>query len=241
MPAQTTNNATTKTTPTNKSLLLFDLDGTLIDSVPDLADAVNATLQQLNQHTYDEATIRHWVGNGAKVLIARALANTATPDMGNMDAELAQAMPLFFANYRRQTCVRTQAFAGVTDGLTQLKQEGYTLAIITNKPKEFVPTIIEHFGWQSLFSLILGGDSLPVKKPDPTPLLHSCELLGFSPEQSYMIGDSKNDIVAGQQAGIDTLALTYGYNYGEDIRQLAPTHAFDDFSALTDFLLHERV
>ena len=95
--------------------------------------------------------------------------------------------------------------------------------------------------WQALFAYILGGDSLPAKKPDPMPLLHVCDQLGFSIAQSYMIGDSKNDILAGQNAGMDTLGLSYGYNYGQDIRDYHPTQTFDDFATLTEFLSHARV
>lgn len=221
----------------DKHLLIFDLDGTLIDSVPDLAHAVNLTLQDFNQATFDEAVIRNWVGNGAKVLIERALSGSDTIHH-NLSASLVQqALERFFVHYRQHTCEKTVAYQGVNEGLTTLKNTGFTLAIVTNKPYEFVPTILQTLGWQDYFSQLLGGDSLPVKKPDPTPLLTVCDTLGFSPHQSYMIGDSKNDILAGQQAGIDTLALSYGYNYGQDIRAFHPTQCFDNFAELVNFLL----
>ena len=223
-----------------KSLLIFDLDGTLIDSVPDLANAVNATLADLGRDTFREDTIRHWVGNGASVLMARALSGNTQIDAA-LPAELTQqALALFFNHYPTHACQQTRAYEGVTKGLTQIKA-AYTLAIVTNKPAEFVPDILTNLGWQGLFRKVLGGDSLPTKKPDPAPLLHVCQQLGFSTAQSYMIGDSKNDILAGKNAGIDTLAVSYGYNYGEDIRQSEPTHTFDDFGALTEFLSHARV
>lgn len=223
-------------TPFQKSLLIFDLDGTLIDSAPDLAQAVNLTLQDFDRATFDEATIRHWVGNGAKVLIERALSGT-TQVSTTLDANLvSQALERFFVHYREHTCEKTQAYAGVCDGLAQLKQAGYMLAIVTNKPYEFVPPIITALGWDGLFSLVLGGDSLPVQKPDPTPLLTVCEKLDIAPINSYMIGDSKNDILAGQNAEMDTLGLSYGYNYGQDIRDFQPTHTFDTFDDLVNFL-----
>ncbi|MFW2177537.1 MULTISPECIES: phosphoglycolate phosphatase [unclassified Moraxella] len=220
-----------------KSLLIFDLDGTLIDSVPDLAHAVNLTLQDLERPTFELATIRHWVGNGATVLIQRALSGSSTIRADLAPNLVEQALARFLEHYREHTCEQTQAYQGVSEGLSQLKNAGYTLAIVTNKPYEFVPTIVANMGWQSLFSLILGGDSLAVKKPDPAPLLTVCEKLGFAPIQSYMIGDSKNDILAGQNAQMDTLGLSYGYNYGQDIRDFQPTHTFDTFTQLTDFLL----
>ena len=224
-----------------KSLLIFDLDGTLIDSVPDLADAVNAMLTQLGKATFSEDVIRHWVGNGGKVLVQRALSGSQTIDPTLDEADVTHALAIFFDCYHQNTCVKTRPYLGVTEGLTKLSQQGYTLAIATNKPIDFVPAIIEKLGWQDYFAYLLGGDSLPVKKPDPMPLLHVCKTLGFSVAQSYMIGDSKNDILAGQQAGMDTLGLSYGYNYGQDIRDYHPTHTFDDFTTLTEFLTHARV
>ena len=124
-------------------------------------------------------------------------------------------------------------------GLRQLKEAGFTLALVTNKPIRFVPKILESFDWQDLFSEVLGGASLPVNKPDPTPLLQTCETLNFTIEQAYMIGDSINDMLAGQNAGIDTLALSYGYNYGKDIRDSNPNQAFDNFADLLNYLLKE--
>lgn len=222
---------------TGKALLIFDLDGTLIDSVPDLAAAVNLTLQDLGRATFTEDMIRHWVGNGAKVLIERALSGAVAIDP-NVSLKLsAQALEIFFKHYRAHACELTQAYAGVSEGLAALKAAGYTLAIVTNKPYEFVPTIVTAMHWQGLFDVVLGGDSLPVKKPDPTPLLTVCQTLSITPDQSYMIGDSKNDVLAGHNAGMDTLGLSYGYNYGQDIRDCHPTRAFDTFSELVQFLL----
>jgi phosphoglycolate phosphatase len=221
----------------DKTVLIFDLDGTLVDSVPDLATAVNLALQDLGRATFDEDTIRHWVGNGAKMLMERALSGDTQIDPNLSPTLNAQALDTFFTHYREHVCEQTKAYPDVSDGLAQLKQAGYTLAIVTNKPYEFVPKIIEVMGWQGLFEMVLGGDSLPVKKPDPSPLLMVCQTLNVSPSQSYMIGDSKNDILAGQNAGMDTLGLSYGYNYGQDIRDCHPTHAFDTFGELVQFLL----
>lgn len=223
------------------SLLIFDLDGTLIDSVPDLADAVNATLQALGNQGFDEDTIRHWVGNGARTLIARALSGSTKIRDDLDDALITQALNIFFEKYAQNTCVKTRPYAGVDEGLRALKTAGYHLALVTNKPIAFVPAILQAFDWQALFDVTLGGDSLPVKKPDPAPLLHVCETLGFSPAQSYMIGDSSNDVLAGHNAGMATLALSYGYNYGQDIRDFSPTQTFDRFTDLVSYLISERI
>ena len=222
----------------DKQLLIFDFDGTLIDSVPDLADATNAMLTTLGKETYSIDSIRNWVGNGSKMLVERALVGKIEVLEGELTVEEADhAEQVFFDAYKNISGSKTVAYPDVDSGLKKLKTAGYTLALVTNKPIRFVPKILQSFGWQGLFSEVLGGDSLPVKKPDPAPLLHVCEALGISTDKTIMIGDSRNDILAGQNANMDTLGLSYGYNYGQDIRELNPTVAFDDFAALLEYLL----
>ena len=222
----------------DKQLLIFDFDGTLIDSVPDLGDATNAMLTTLGKETYPISTIRNWVGNGSKVLVERALVGKIEVLEGELTVEETDhAEQVFFDAYKNLSGSKTVAYPDVDSGLRKLKAAGFTLALVTNKPIRFVPKILQSFGWQDLFSEVLGGDSLPVKKPDPAPLLHVCEALNVTPTQAVMIGDSRNDILAGQNANMDTLGLSYGYNYGQDIRELNPTEAFDDFAALVDYLL----
>ena len=224
----------------DKQLLIFDFDGTLIDSVPDLADATNAMLTTLGKETYPISTIHNWVGNGSKMLVERALVGKIEVLEGELTVEETDhAEQVFFDAYKNLSGSKTVAYPDVDSGLKKLKSAGFSLALVTNKPIRFVPKILESFGWQDLFSEVLGGDSLPVKKPDPTPLLHVCEALNVTPAQAVMIGDSRNDILAGQNANMDTLGLSYGYNYGQDIRKLNPTAAFDDFAALVDYLLKD--
>ena len=222
----------------DKQLLIFDFDGTLIDSVPDLADATNAMLTTLGKTPYPLGSIRNWVGNGSRMLVERALVGKIEVLEGELAKEAVDhAEQVFFDAYKNISGSKTVAYPDVDSGLRKLQAAGYELALVTNKPIRFVPKILQSFGWQDIFSEVLGGDSLPSKKPDPAPLLHVCEALNVTPEQAVMIGDSKNDILAGQNANMDTLALSYGYNYGQDIRELNPTEAFDDFSALVDYLL----
>ena len=224
----------------DKQLLIFDFDGTLIDSVPDLGDATNAMLTTLGKETYPISTIRNWVGNGSKVLVERALVGKIEVLEGELTVEETDhAEQVFFDAYKNLSGSKTVAYPDVDSGLKKLKSAGFTLALVTNKPIRFVPKILQSFGWQDLFSEVLGGDSLPLKKPNPAPLLHVCEALNVTPEQAVMIGDSRNDILAGQNANMDTLGLSYGYNYGQDIRELNPTEAFDDFAALVDYLLKD--
>ena len=223
-----------------KQLLIFDFDGTLIDSVPDLADATNDMLTTLGKKTYPIETIRNWIGNGSRLLVERALVGKVDVLEGELTVEEANhAEHLFFEAYKNLSGSKTVAYPDVDSGLKKLKAAGFTLALVTNKPIRFVPKILRSFGWQDLFSEVLGGDSLSTKKPDPAPLLHVCKALNVTPEKAVMIGDSRNDILAGQNANMDTLGLSYGYNYGQDIRELNPTAAFDDFAALVDYILKD--
>ena len=222
----------------NKQLLIFDFDGTLIDSVPDLADATNAMLNTLGKETYPIDSIRNWVGNGSRMLVERALVGQVEVLEGELTIEEADhAEQVFFEAYNNISGSKTVAYPDVDSGLKKLQAAGYILALVTNKPIRFVPKILQSFGWQDLFAEVLGGDSLAVKKPDSAPLLHVCEALNINPAQAIMIGDSRNDILAGQNANMDTLGLSYGYNYGQDIRDLNPTEAFDNFADLVDYLL----
>jgi len=226
----------------NKQLLIFDFDGTLIDSVPDLADATNAMLTTLGKDTYPIETIRNWIGNGSRLLVERALVGKVEVADGELTVEEADhAEQIFFEAYKNLSGSKTVAYPDVDDGLKQLHAAGYTLALVTNKPIRFVPRILQSFGWQDLFSEVMGGDSLPVKKPDPMPLLHVCETLNISVDQAVMIGDSRNDMLAGQNANMDTLGLSYGYNYGQDIRELNPTEAFDHFADLVAWIMKDKV
>ncbi|WP_201572202.1 phosphoglycolate phosphatase [Psychrobacter nivimaris] len=225
----------------NKQLLIFDFDGTLIDSVPDLADATNAMLTTLGKDTYPIETIRNWIGNGSRLLVERALVGKVEVADGELTVEEADhAEQIFFEAYKNLSGSKTVAYPGVDDGLKRLHAAGYTLALVTNKPIRFVPKILQSFGWQDLFSEVMGGDSLSVKKPDPAPLLHVCETLNISVEQAVMIGDSRNDMLAGQNANMDTLGLSYGYNYGQDIRELNPTEAFDHFADLVAWIMKDK-
>ncbi|MCG3843285.1 phosphoglycolate phosphatase [Psychrobacter sp. Ps1] len=225
----------------NKQLLIFDFDGTLIDSVPDLADATNAMLTTLGKDTYPIETIRNWIGNGSRLLVERALVGKTEVAEGELTVEEADhAEQIFFEAYKNLSGSKTVAYPDVDDGLKQLHAAGYTLALVTNKPIRFVPKILHSFGWQDLFSEVMGGDSLAVKKPDPAPLLHVCETLNVSVDQAVMIGDSRNDMLAGQSANMDTLGLSYGYNYGQDIRELNPTEAFDHFADLVAWIMKDR-
>jgi phosphoglycolate phosphatase len=218
----------------NKKVILFDLDGTLINSGPDLALAVNHMLQTINRETFTEEVIDGWVGNGAQMLVQRALSGQREIDV-NLDADLcSDALDIFLTFYAQNLCVSTVAYSNVPATLTRLKEAGYRLAIVTNKPFAFVEPILKSLTLSGLFELILGGDSLDKKKPSPLPLLHVCEQLNVGVDECVMVGDSKNDILAANAAGMQSIGVTYGYNYGEDISSYNPDVVFDDFADILE-------
>ena len=220
----------------HKEVILFDLDGTLIDSVPDLASAVNYMLEALHRETFSEDTIRYWVGNGAQVLVKRALSGQTEIDETLDQTLFEKALEIFLTFYRQNLCIDTAAYPNVTTTLHTLKEKEYRLGIVTNKPFDFVGPILEGLGFHGVFDFWLGGDSLDKKKPDPLPLVHACEKMQVSVDQCVMVGDSKNDILAANACGMQNIGVTYGYNYGEDIGIHNPTFIIDDFSELNELL-----
>lgn len=220
-------------TLTNKKLIIFDLDGTLIDSVPDLALAINNMLKALNFNTFEEKTIRNWIGNGAKTLVERALNHT----LQNVDEKtLQKALDIFLQEYEKNLTSKTILFKGVKKTLQKLKDQGYTLAILTNKPHRFVSPILKKFEILELFSIIIGADSLPTKKPNPEPILYICKKLNFKLTNTLMVGDSKNDILCANNAGVASIAVNYGYNYDENISDYNPSIVIDDFTEILNLL-----
>lgn len=216
----------------NKNTLLFDLDGTLVDSAPDLAFAVNQTLIELDLTPFSQDVIRGWVGNGANILIQRALSGS-TEISTTINNELkTRALEIFFQIYQSHNCIETKLYNGVLNTLKTLKKRGYRLAIITNKPERFITPIINGLGLDGLFELVIGGDTLEKRKPDPLPLNHACKQLSVMIEECVMIGDSKNDILAAKAAKMQSIALTYGYNYGEDISIYQSELVIDNFADL---------
>jgi len=214
-----------------KTVLLFDLDGTLVDSAPDLALALNKTLRDLQLCEYDEPTIRRWVGNGAKVLIERALECTSNSNESNT-ALVNDALAIFIRHYQNSLCINSALYSDVKEGLLTLKASGFRLAIITNKAEAFIRPILVGLGIGGLFEILIGGDTLAEKKPHPAPLNYALQQLKVPAEQCLMIGDSKNDILAAKAANIASVGLTYGYNYGENIADYQPDFCFDSFSEL---------
>ncbi|AWB68865.1 phosphoglycolate phosphatase [Saccharobesus litoralis] len=222
---------------TNKEVLIFDLDGTLIDSVPDLALSTNLMLEALDKPTYPVDTIRSWVGNGASVLTQRALSGSIdiSPDLDPLFVE--KALSIFLDFYKQNVCVNTCVYPNVKTTLQDLKELGYRLVIVTNKPEQFIAPILQKLGLANLFEMLVGGDTLPKRKPDPMQLEYVCNKLGVSATDCVMIGDSKNDIYAATAANMQSIGLTYGYNHGEDISTQGANLVLDDFADILSAMI----
>ena len=211
------------------SMILIDLDGTLVDSVPDLAYCVDAMMARLGRPPHGEAKVRNWVGNGVERLVRRALIGQleGEPD----EADFQVAYPIFLELYRDNTSQRSQLFPGIRDGLDWLKAAGYRLGCVTNKAAQFTEPLLRDLGVRDYFEIVISGDTLPRSKPDPLPLLHAAAHFGAEPAQALMIGDSISDVKAARAAGFTIFCMSYGYNHGQDIRDYHPDVVLD---ALTE-------
>lgn len=198
--------------------VLFDLDGTLVDTIPDIIQATNTMRTQLGLATLDNATITAYVGRGTEDLVLRALAHDAPQPPTS--ALFEQGLTLFKQCYHAINGQQSVLFDGVLDGLLAFNQTGVSMAVVTNKQTAFTLPLLQHLNLASFFDAVVCGDTCPEKKPHPMPLLHACELLGVNPEHALMVGDSINDAKAAQAAGMAVVILPYGYNEGQDVRNL---------------------
>ncbi|MEA3491207.1 MAG: phosphoglycolate phosphatase [Campylobacterota bacterium] len=224
----------------NKKLILFDLDGTLVDSVPDLLRGINGMLSELGRDGFSQDDIRGWVGNGALVLVKRALSGSSTVDDGIDEALSAKALDIFLKHYAQNLSVDSRLYPNVKGTLLSLKDRGYRLAIVTNKPYRFVEPLLSGFGINRLFDISVGGDSLSIKKPDPMMLEYVCKKLDIDIDNTVIVGDSKNDIFPANQIGMQSIGVTYGYNYDEDISVYSPSYVVDDFGDILALLPDRR-
>lgn len=209
---------------------LIDLDGTLLDTIPDLAEAANRTLTAIGRAPLPVETVRTYVGKGIPVLVKRCLTGHLDDGVEPDADELAQALPLFKHHYAIVNGAQTVVYPHVREGLEAMRAMGLGLACITNKAADFTLPLLERTGLAAFFAVVVSGDTTPYKKPHPGPLLHACAHLGVEPEQTVMIGDSSNDALAGRSAGCRVLCVPYGYNEGGDVHDL-------DCDAIVDSLV----
>lgn len=211
--------------------VLIDVDGTMVDSVPDLAYCVDEMMKALTMPEHGEAKVRHWVGNGVERLVRRALVGQldGEPD----DALFAQAYPIYLELYAANTCERSTLYPGVREGIDYLKNASVRIGCVTNKAAQFTIPLLKTLAIYDDFEIVISGDSLPRKKPDPMPLLHGADFFSVPAAEAVMIGDSISDVKAARAAGFKIVCMSYGYNHGVDIRESQPDAVIDSMAELS--------
>ena len=212
-----------------REVLLFDLDGTLVDSATDLHRAMNMSLNALQLPTVTEAQVRVWVGKGTALFCQSTLQHLT----GKVDpAQQQQLLDTFLKIYNADPCVETQPFDGILEFLEWGLAQKKTMICVTNKPEAPARAIVDQLGMNHYFADVIGGDRFEERKPHPRQLLHCVEQYAQSKDQVLMIGDSSNDVEAARRAGIDCVVVSYGYNHGENILDCQPQQVVDNLCEL---------
>lgn len=205
--------------------IIFDLDGTLIDSAPDIHAAVNRTLAGLDREALDLDTIRAFIGDGVPVLMERVIKARGL-EPGQRDA----MVEAFLAHYEADPATLTTLYPGVEDALEQFRDEGWAMGVCTNKPEAPSRAILKTFGIDGFFSAVVGGDTVEARKPDPKPLHAVCEQLGA--KQAVFVGDSEIDAATAQATGMRFALFTEGYHRAEDVDDIPQDARFSDYDVL---------
>jgi phosphoglycolate phosphatase len=202
-------------------IVAFDLDGTLADTAPDLAAALNHTLGKLGRAEVDPESVRHLVGHGARALLRRAL--------GSDEALVEEGLPIYLAYYAANICVGTRRYPALEPAMDALAARGAKLAICTNKPERLTHLLVDALGWTGRFAAIVGADTLPVRKPDPLPLLEAIARAGGG--QAAFIGDSITDAETARAAHVPFVAVSFGFS-DRPVSELGADAVIDDYAEL---------
>jgi len=214
--------------------VLFDLDGTLVDTGPDIAVAINRMLAEMGREVYPEQRILNWVGDGARRLVKRAL-------VGSMEGEppedeFQQGYALFYEHYAEAICVYSKPYPHAEDVLNTLAQRGILLACVTNKPVRHTRLLLEALSLERAFQFVVGGDTLQSRKPDPGPLRHACQSLQVAESDTVYVGDSMTDCRAAESADMPMVAVSYGYHGTTDLTQAPCAAIIDSLDELPETL-----
>jgi len=191
----------------------FDLDGTLLDTIADLAEACRLMLEEIGEPPRSQAEVHSFVGKGMAVLVERCLTREAAPSTERLE----QAIDAFKRHYTAVNGKYTTIYPGVLEGLDAWRSGGIKMGIVTNKPALFTEMLIERMGIADFFDVVVSGDTTEFKKPHPEPIRHACHWLGVTPERNLHVGDSINDILAARAAGSAAFCVPYGYNEGQPV------------------------
>lgn len=215
-------------------LIMFDLDGTLIETAPEIADAVNDTLRHFNLPAVTQQQVNDWIGHGTRTLLIQALAFVGKTEVAAVAA--SDSLPLIAAefdrNYQRRCGTRSHLYPQVRETLAALRDRGVKLAVVTNKEGRYTTTVLNAHQITSLLDRVVSGDTLSTKKPDPAGIQSCLAQFGVLPNRALFVGDSSIDVATARNAGVAVWALPYGYNMGQPIEACAPDRVIADCSVL---------
>jgi phosphoglycolate phosphatase len=217
-------------------LLMFDLDGTLIETAPEICDAVNDTFKVFAMPTVEQAQVDRWIGHGTRELLIQALAFVGQTTAENIRASdtLAVIAAEFDTHYQKRCGTRSHLYPHVREVLQQLRQRGARLAVVTNKEGRYTKTVLAAHQLEPLFDRVISGDSLRTKKPDPAGIQSCLDQFQVPATRALFVGDSSIDVATARNAGVWVWALPYGYNMGQPIESCDPDRVIADFSLLLD-------
>ncbi|TSE28925.1 HAD-IA family hydrolase [Tepidimonas charontis] len=215
-------------------LWLFDLDGTLVETAPEIADAVNDTLAELGLAPVTQEAVRDWIGHGTRELLIQALAQRTgrAPDAVRADARFAAQEAVFARHYAARCGTRSHPYPHVVATLQALRAAGARLVVLTNKEGRYTDRVLDAHGLRPLFDRVISGDTLPVKKPEPLGVEDSLLRYGVARTRCVLVGDSSIDVQTARRARIAAWCVPYGYNMGRPIAEARPDRVVPDFSAL---------
>jgi phosphoglycolate phosphatase len=216
--------------------VLFDLDGTLIETAPEIANAVNDTLAHLGLAPVEQSLVDGWIGHGTGELLVKALAyrQNASLQAVRLSPELAAIRSTFNGHYQSRCGTSSQLYPGVRETLVALREGGCRLAVVTNKEAHYTEIVLRAHDLLPLLDQVIAGDSLPTKKPDPAGVLHCLHTFGVAPEQALFVGDSSIDAATARNAGVPVWLLPYGYNMGQAIEDCKPDRVIQSVRALLE-------
>ncbi|WP_175720224.1 phosphoglycolate phosphatase [Burkholderia anthina] len=217
-------------------LVTFDLDGTLFDTAPEIALAVNRTLDRYGHAPLELDTVIGYIGQGMRELMRQALIHRGIAP----DAMLDSVMPTFYVHYDETAGTLARPYPGVPGALDRLRSAGMQMAVVTNKDHRFARRLLENAGLGAHFDIVVGGDSLPCRKPHPLPILHCVERLEAPVAATAHIGDSRTDVETARRAGVQAWAVPYGYNYGDSIADAGPDRIFASIAEMAEHVFAAR-
>jgi phosphoglycolate phosphatase len=217
-------------------LVMFDLDGTLIATAPEIFDAVNDTLRQFNLQEVSQEQVVTWIGHGTRELLIKAvsLREQVDPQTLRGSAHFVEMNKAFDDHYLNRCGTRSALYPQVRETLTTLRQRGIKIAVVTNKEGRYTQAVLDAHGITPVIDLVVSGDTLPTKKPDAAGVMHCLQKFGVVPDRALFVGDSSIDVATARNAGVRVWALSYGYNMGEPIEASHPDRVIADCSALTE-------